>query len=320
MRGRSCPRPAVCVRRAAGRRQGRGGARPVDRHRRGGQGQERPPHLRRHGFGTGACRRLAAVAVTTRSRWWRLRSTPCAWVAAGERARVPPQRPGHGGGLWRRIHPFLRPHARDRLRSSANHQGRRQSIHRARGVRRSWLIGLALRRLRCLTQDMAAVRCLAFHPTGEFLLAGTDHSAVRLYHPKSNQCFSSPHPPHNHRGPVNGLSWMPAGDAFASCGRDGTVKLWDGVTLALRATLDSPHGQAAVRRAAAGRTTGAPLTDPLVASRRAVQTRGSDWHGALQPQRAVPAHRWKRLVRAALGRPHWCGAHSGVASLSAWSH
>jgi len=174
-------------------------------------------------------------------------------------------------------------------------------------------------RRRFLMQDLATMRCLAFHPTGEFLLAGTDHSAVRLYHPKSNQCFSSPHPPNNHRGPVNGLSWMPAGDAFASCGRDGTVKLWDGVTLALRATLDSPHGQAAVRRTSVDRSACAPCTDPLVASPRR-RERGLGWHRSFQPQWAVPAHSWEGLIRAALGRPHWCGEHGGIASLYGRSH
>ncbi|XP_026478049.1 SAP30-binding protein-like [Ctenocephalides felis] len=51
-----------------------------------------------------------------------------------------------------------------------------------------------------------SVRCLAFHPTGDYILAGTTHFVVRLYDIETAQCF------------------LYASSASA----DGTIKLWMG--------------------------------------------------------------------------------------------
>jgi cleavage stimulation factor subunit 1 len=106
------------------------------------------------------------------------------------------------------------------------------------------------------------VRCVAFHPTGSFLLAGTDHPTPRVHALSSGGtgtgngddddipapvCYAASAADQPHKGPVRAVAWAPGGEAFATGGADGHVKLWSGHTLALIGTLEKAHSDAAVR-------------------------------------------------------------------------
>lgn len=74
-------------------------------------------------------------------------------------------------------------------------------------------------------QEVEPVRALSFHPTGDFLLVGTNHPVgkislnfsfcfflikkkflVRLYDVNTLQCYVSPNPKDQHRGPITDVS------------------------------------------------------------------------------------------------------------------
>ncbi|KAH3757717.1 cleavage stimulation factor subunit 1 [Pelomyxa schiedti] len=102
------------------------------------------------------------------------------------------------------------------------------------------LKGQVKRAFRCL-KDTHNVRSVSFHPTGDYFLAGTDHNVVRLYDVTTANCYTSPNPQHHHRGPVTMVRYAPQGNVFASSSKDGSIKLWDGVTHACINTLEGAH-------------------------------------------------------------------------------
>eukprot|EP00850_Spirogloea_muscicola_P005997 SM000028S10091 [mRNA] locus=s28:337465:340836:+ [translate_table: standard] len=77
-------------------------------------------------------------------------------------------------------------------------------------------------------QDTHRVKSVAFHPCGEYVLAGTEHALLHLYDVNTFKCFLSAavQPPH-----IGGtVRYSQTGAAYASCHKDGAVRLWDGVT------------------------------------------------------------------------------------------
>ncbi|KAI8998305.1 WD40-repeat-containing domain protein [Gaertneriomyces semiglobifer] len=88
-------------------------------------------------------------------------------------------------------------------------------------------------------QDASQVRTLHFHPSGDFLACGTDHSALRLYDIHTLKCYT---PPTSHSGAINKIRYNASGSLLASCSDDGTIKLWDTVTGDCAKTLDNAHG------------------------------------------------------------------------------
>ena len=51
-------------------------------------------------------------------------------------------------------------------------------------------------------QDATPVRCLSFHPTGDYLAVGTDHTAVRVYDVATAQCYVNPFSREHHTNRV----------------------------------------------------------------------------------------------------------------------
>jgi cleavage stimulation factor subunit 1 len=85
------------------------------------------------------------------------------------------------------------------------------------------------------------VRTIHIHPSGDYLLVGTDHNIVRFYDLNTFQCFTSSNPQDHHFSPINQVRFSSDGKLFISAGKDGAVKLWDGVTGRCVNTLPNPH-------------------------------------------------------------------------------
>ena len=45
------------------------------------------------------------------------------------------------------------------------------------------------------------MRALAFHPSGDYLVSGTDHPMLRLYDVSTTQCYISASKDNHHTGP-----------------------------------------------------------------------------------------------------------------------
>lgn len=78
--------------------------------------------------------------------------------------------------------------------------------------------------------DVEPVRCLSFHPTGDYLIVGTDHNVLRTYDINTAQCFVSAIASQQHRGSINCCKYASTAKVYASGSTDGAIKLWDGVS------------------------------------------------------------------------------------------
>ncbi|XP_066260429.1 cleavage stimulation factor subunit 1 [Euwallacea similis] len=74
------------------------------------------------------------------------------------------------------------------------------------------------------------VKCFSFHPSGDHLLVATHHPVIRLYDVNTLQCFVCPFSNQQHTQMVTSLKWSLDAKVFASCSKDGAIKLWDGVS------------------------------------------------------------------------------------------
>ncbi|XP_070560388.1 cleavage stimulation factor subunit 1-like [Ptychodera flava] len=91
-------------------------------------------------------------------------------------------------------------------------------------------------------QETELVRCLSFHPSGDFILVGTQHPTLRLYDVNTSQCFVSCNPKDQHSGPITAVQYCPNANLYASCSKDGDIKMWDGVSNRCINTFSKAHG------------------------------------------------------------------------------
>lgn len=78
--------------------------------------------------------------------------------------------------------------------------------------------------------DADQIRCMAFHPTGDYLVVGTNHPVMRVYDVNTAQCYVCSIPSHQHIAGLTSIKYSPDAKVYASAGRDGSVKVWDGVS------------------------------------------------------------------------------------------
>ncbi|KAI7686934.1 Cleavage stimulation factor subunit 1 [Sarcoptes scabiei] len=79
-------------------------------------------------------------------------------------------------------------------------------------------------------QDSHIIRCLALHSTGDYLLVGTQHPTIRLYHLPTFQSFISPVIADQHKGPITSIEYSPNSKVYVSSSKDGDIRLWDTVS------------------------------------------------------------------------------------------
>lgn len=90
--------------------------------------------------------------------------------------------------------------------------------------------------------DTHNVRSISFHPSGDFLLAGTDHNMIRLHDVKAEKVYVNPRTEKNHFGQINMVRFSSDGKLFASVSKDGSIKFWDGANLECVTTITNAHG------------------------------------------------------------------------------
>lgn len=90
------------------------------------------------------------------------------------------------------------------------------------------------------------LRSISFHPSGDFLLVGTQHPTLRLYDVNTFQCFVSCNPLDQHTDTISGVSYNPSANSYVTCSKDGSIKLWDGVSNRCVTTFEKAHDGAEV--------------------------------------------------------------------------
>ncbi|XP_012080412.1 cleavage stimulation factor subunit 50 isoform X3 [Jatropha curcas] len=96
-------------------------------------------------------------------------------------------------------------------------------------------------------QDTHNVRSVTFHPSGDFLLAGTDHQIAHLYDVNTFQCYLSSTvnaPEIGTNGAINQVRYSSTGGVYVTASKDGAVRLWDGVNANCVRSIDGAHGTA----------------------------------------------------------------------------
>ncbi|EXB28923.1 Cleavage stimulation factor subunit 1 [Morus notabilis] len=102
-------------------------------------------------------------------------------------------------------------------------------------------------------QDTHNVRSVSFHPSGDFLLAGTDHPIPHLYDVNTFQCYLSASIPEiGVNGAINQAYSIPilvilqmystTGGMYVTASKDGAIRLWDGVNASCIRSIVGAHG------------------------------------------------------------------------------
>ena len=78
--------------------------------------------------------------------------------------------------------------------------------------------------------DAYPVRSISFHPSGEFIISGTDHHSVRMFDIQSMKLYIPPAQNDHHSGPITRVRFSPNGATFASCSLDGSIKLYETIS------------------------------------------------------------------------------------------
>ncbi|KAJ1736745.1 hypothetical protein LPJ72_001105 [Coemansia sp. Benny D160-2] len=94
-------------------------------------------------------------------------------------------------------------------------------------------------------RDNYAYRSIAFHPSGDYLVAGGDSCEVRLYNVRTGKAYllgagDSPDLA-CHSAAVTRVCYSTDGALIASASGDGAIKLWSGVSGKCMRTIDRAH-------------------------------------------------------------------------------
>ncbi|KAK9684458.1 hypothetical protein RND81_10G211700 [Saponaria officinalis] len=92
-------------------------------------------------------------------------------------------------------------------------------------------------------QDTHNVRSVSFHPSGDYLLAGTDHPTPHLYDINTFKCYLSANTddiPGN--AAINQIRYSSTGGMYVTASKDGAIRLWDGVSAKCVRPIVGAHG------------------------------------------------------------------------------
>ncbi|VDD80165.1 unnamed protein product [Mesocestoides corti] len=89
--------------------------------------------------------------------------------------------------------------------------------------------------------EASPIKTLNFHPSGNYLLVGTQHKTLRIYNVNTCQCYVSAVPEDQHNGAVTMARWAPNANYFVTSSVDGSFKIWDAVSGRCVSTFESAH-------------------------------------------------------------------------------
>lgn len=90
------------------------------------------------------------------------------------------------------------------------------------------------------------LRSISFHPSGDFILVGTQHPTLRLYDINTFQCFVSCNPQDQHTDAICSVNYNASANMYVTGSKDGCIKLWDGVSNRCITTFEKAHDGAEV--------------------------------------------------------------------------
>ncbi|KAG0246434.1 hypothetical protein BGX31_002088 [Mortierella sp. GBA43] len=118
-------------------------------------------------------------------------------------------------------------------------------------------------------QDSHPIKSVSFHPSGDFLLVGSEAETVRIFDVKTLQCFTPrtfSGPTHSssadnnaqqhqgsHRSGINHIEYAPTGSVFITASQDGSIKVWDAVSGKVVRTIENAHSGKGVTTATISR-------------------------------------------------------------------
>jgi len=105
-------------------------------------------------------------------------------------------------------------------------------------------------------QQAGTVRSISYHPSGDYLLAATDHHTAHLYEMANFNCYDPVDPDFEHRGPINSVRFSPQGHQYATASKDGSWKMWDAVAGKCIFTVSNAHVEAEIASVAFNPSTG----------------------------------------------------------------
>ncbi|KAF4382078.1 hypothetical protein F8388_001223 [Cannabis sativa] len=94
-------------------------------------------------------------------------------------------------------------------------------------------------------QDTHNVRSVSFHPSGDFLLAGTDHPIPHLYDINTFQCYLSANVPEIGVGGAiisHQVRYSATGGMYVTASKDGAIRIWDGINASCVRSIVGAHG------------------------------------------------------------------------------
>ncbi|KAI9500462.1 WD40-repeat-containing domain protein [Coemansia spiralis] len=99
-------------------------------------------------------------------------------------------------------------------------------------------------------KDNYAYRSIAFHPSGDYLVAGSDACEVRLYNVRTGKAYllaaGDGADLERHSDGITQVCYSANGALIGSSSRDGTIKIWDGVSGKCIRTISEAHEGRAV--------------------------------------------------------------------------
>jgi len=99
----------------------------------------------------------------------------------------------------------------------------------------------AKRSVGCIN-EVAYVRDLCIHPSGDYVLVGTERPELRMYNFETKQCYVSAVQSDHHTEGINSISFSPYGHKYVTGSRDGVIKIWDGRSCRNVQNFDKAHG------------------------------------------------------------------------------
>ncbi|CAM0876300.1 unnamed protein product [Alopecurus aequalis] len=92
-------------------------------------------------------------------------------------------------------------------------------------------------------QDTHNVRSVCFHPCGDYILAGTDHPIAHLYDVNTFTCYLAANQ-HDCSAAINQVRYSDTGSLYVTASKDGSLRIWDGVSADCVRTITGAHGSA----------------------------------------------------------------------------